>query len=574
MIVTIGIGPSTATAQTTQTAAAIPTVTEVPTTTVPVTTTTGDAAAATSGTAMYRMYNRNSGEHFYTSRAAERDYLVKVGWRYEGVGWYAPTTGDPVYRLYNSHAGDHHYTKSAAERNYLVKVGWRYEGIGWRSGGSIAVYRQYNRHARRGSHNYTTSKAENDMLVRVGWRAEGIGWYAAGLGHGANVTPGSSSKPNTGSNSSGSNSKPSNPSTSKPISVPWNSTTQKVRPGKTLNLNVAGLKGATWTSARPQAATVNQNGVVTGKVVGETTIIAKLGSQTFSCKVISIYDYRLYLLNDYAHMNRVDGMGVFAFVKTDDPEPLDIGFDNRQSPNAGAPAQFDDISQQIIEETVSNYARVKGGYVYLTYATKGANTFLLSRVREDQHQYSADRFKLASITMDFADYDTAENQWIDGLIRDHTKPGMTPVEKMNAIADYLGPFGDSGFTYNLSYIDENSRQHAAMLATGPKMSKQPFWQRKYWDSAVSPGALADIANRIGGWDGKATSMYHKYQWGSTDWQRWHSYATATYHGKEYRWSVCPDDFTGVITLPKLDFTNPSWMYPVTMEKMPSELSHF
>ena len=129
---------------------------------------------------MYRLYNPNSGEHFYTASAGERDHLVKVGWRYEGIGWYAPEwSHNPVYRLYNANAGDHHYTMSAAERDMLIKVGWRYEGIGWYSDDAkgVALYRQYNPNARAGSHNYTTNKAENDMLVRVGWKAEGIGWY-------------------------------------------------------------------------------------------------------------------------------------------------------------------------------------------------------------------------------------------------------------------------------------------------------------------------------------------------------------------------------------------------------------
>ena len=34
---------------------------------------------------MYRMYNPNSGEHFYTGNAQEREILVNTGWDYEGV---------------------------------------------------------------------------------------------------------------------------------------------------------------------------------------------------------------------------------------------------------------------------------------------------------------------------------------------------------------------------------------------------------------------------------------------------------------------------------------------------------
>ena len=129
---------------------------------------------------MYRLYNPNSGEHFYTASTNERDGLTVLGWRYEGVGWQAPVKGDAVYRLYNPNAGDHHYTLSAKERDGLVVLGWRDEGIGWYSDSShrIPVYRQYNPNAVAGAHNFTQSKSENDQLVRVGWSAEGIAWYA------------------------------------------------------------------------------------------------------------------------------------------------------------------------------------------------------------------------------------------------------------------------------------------------------------------------------------------------------------------------------------------------------------
>lgn len=133
---------------------------------------------AADGNEMYRLYNPNSGEHFYTANINERNHLVGLHWNYEGIGWVAPKSGKPVYRLYNPNAGDHHYTADIRERNMLTQKGWRYEGVGWQSGGSVPLYRQYNPNAKSGSHNYTTSKSENDLLVRIGWKAEGIAWYA------------------------------------------------------------------------------------------------------------------------------------------------------------------------------------------------------------------------------------------------------------------------------------------------------------------------------------------------------------------------------------------------------------
>ena len=132
--------------------------------------------------AMQRLYNSYTGEHFYTASVAETYGLIAVGWRYEGLGWYAPVSGDDVYRLYNPYVpgGDHHYTLSEAERDSLVAAGWRYEGVGWYSAPAstgVPLWRQYNPFARAGTHNYTTSGEEKAHLVSVGWEDEGIAWY-------------------------------------------------------------------------------------------------------------------------------------------------------------------------------------------------------------------------------------------------------------------------------------------------------------------------------------------------------------------------------------------------------------
>lgn len=133
---------------------------------------------------MYRLYNPNSGEHFYTGSYEEYDHLWNLGWEDEGIGWVAPSYSNyPVYRLYNRSAGEHHFTMSATERDWLVSLGWTYECIGWYSAdpswsGASPLYRQYNPNAFANNHNYTLSSGENDWLVSLGWRAEGIGWYA------------------------------------------------------------------------------------------------------------------------------------------------------------------------------------------------------------------------------------------------------------------------------------------------------------------------------------------------------------------------------------------------------------
>ena len=140
-----------------------------------------------------RLYNPNSGEHFYTSDVEEKDALVKLGWHDEGTGWVSPKESKkPVYRLYNPNAGDHHYTTSSSERDILVSVGWKNEGTGWYSYvnpneyvvntkniESVDVVREYNPNAKAaGAHNYTINRAENDFLVSVGWLDEGVAWQS------------------------------------------------------------------------------------------------------------------------------------------------------------------------------------------------------------------------------------------------------------------------------------------------------------------------------------------------------------------------------------------------------------
>ncbi len=148
-------------------------------------TVTGDGNAYISdaqnvSVAMHRLYNPNSGEHFYTASDGERDYLTKAGWNSEGDAWKAPTWSyKPVYRVYNPNAGDHHYTLMKGEVDNLVKSGWNYEGIAWYSDTNekTPLYRLYNPNATTGAHHFTSIVGEKNYLISIGWRDEQIGWY-------------------------------------------------------------------------------------------------------------------------------------------------------------------------------------------------------------------------------------------------------------------------------------------------------------------------------------------------------------------------------------------------------------
>ena len=140
----------------------------------------GSGGAAVATQKMHRLYNPNSGEHFYTANEQEYQSVKAAGWTDEGWGWTAPAKSNtPVYRLYNANGGEHHYTPDKAERDALVNAGWKDEGIGWYSDDkkTVPLYREYNPNAFANNHNYTTNLDEHKYLVSIGWQDEGKAWY-------------------------------------------------------------------------------------------------------------------------------------------------------------------------------------------------------------------------------------------------------------------------------------------------------------------------------------------------------------------------------------------------------------
>jgi hypothetical protein len=125
---------------------------------------------------VYRLYNKNNGQHMFTTSKSEKSALAKSGWTDEGIGWRSSDTGNIVYRLYNPNTGDHMFTVSFSEAQSLTKSGWTYEGSNFaaaRKGNK--VYRLYN--SNNGQHTFTTSTDELNSLVNVGWKNEGTAFY-------------------------------------------------------------------------------------------------------------------------------------------------------------------------------------------------------------------------------------------------------------------------------------------------------------------------------------------------------------------------------------------------------------
>ena len=134
-------------------------------------------------TNIYRLYNPNTGEHFYTASLGEATSVTTAGWQWEGIGFTDSTSsedGSPVYRVYNPNPGGrHHLTKSAAEKNWLVSLGWKDEGVAWYEAGDGNLYRVYNPNS--GEHHYTRSAGEANHLKSIGWRLESTNAWKVGV---------------------------------------------------------------------------------------------------------------------------------------------------------------------------------------------------------------------------------------------------------------------------------------------------------------------------------------------------------------------------------------------------------
>ena len=139
---------------------------------------------------MYRAYNPNADYHFFTTSTAEFVNAVQHGYHDEtnsNGGFVVPVlpggAAVPVYRLYNIQTGRHYYTYNAVERDSLVNIvplppsgpdtrttGWRYEkdeGYIFSSqvAGTTEIYRLYNQNT--GVHLYTEDPVVKDAVLAI-----------------------------------------------------------------------------------------------------------------------------------------------------------------------------------------------------------------------------------------------------------------------------------------------------------------------------------------------------------------------------------------------------------------------
>ena len=132
------------------------------------------------GSKVYRLYNPNTGDHFWTSDPDEAETLDGLGWDSENIGWCS-TTPLMVYRLLNPYTGQHFWTVDHGEACSLVDSSWKWERDAMMFASPTPtdhpIYRLYN--AENGMHIFTADGAERSTLISKGWADEGVAFYAA-----------------------------------------------------------------------------------------------------------------------------------------------------------------------------------------------------------------------------------------------------------------------------------------------------------------------------------------------------------------------------------------------------------
>lgn len=151
----------------------------------------GTSPQPSARTAIYRFFNVQTGAHFFTASAAERDFVIQTypQFQYENIAFYAyaqPTAGQStVFRFFNTSNGAHFYTINQAESDF-VRANYpvfNYEGPIWyaqasAAAGTTPIYRFYK--PSTGTHFYTVNAAERDFIIANyrDFQYENIAYYA------------------------------------------------------------------------------------------------------------------------------------------------------------------------------------------------------------------------------------------------------------------------------------------------------------------------------------------------------------------------------------------------------------
>lgn len=149
------------------------------------------AGASVVSEPVYRLYNKKTGEHFYTANHDEaiRNGCVNPGYVAEDLSYFmtdnSPVTGaTTVSRLFSPSTGDRFYSVAPNEVSNALTHGYVMETPSaflahttFPPAGGRAVFRLYNAKAHR--HLFTWSATERDAALSGGYTNEGNAFYLA-----------------------------------------------------------------------------------------------------------------------------------------------------------------------------------------------------------------------------------------------------------------------------------------------------------------------------------------------------------------------------------------------------------
>lgn len=119
---------------------------------------------------VYRLYNRNTSDHYFTIDVIERNTLISHGWVDEGVAFSVTSDASiPVYSYYNSKTGCHVFSTNDSEKDTLIAKGYEYEKERFKldSDGNVNIYRLRNKS--NDKYHLTIDLDEYSRLTRSGW---------------------------------------------------------------------------------------------------------------------------------------------------------------------------------------------------------------------------------------------------------------------------------------------------------------------------------------------------------------------------------------------------------------------
>lgn len=133
---------------------------------------------------LYRLFQPNVGDHFYTTSWVECRGALSAGYQYEGLAGHVYSTDAvaagrvPLYRLFSSGSGDHFYTTDISEVDNAIRyAGYSWEGVAAQvlptnAAAGIPLYRLFN--SGNGDHFYTTNVWEAFNATTAGYTWEGV----------------------------------------------------------------------------------------------------------------------------------------------------------------------------------------------------------------------------------------------------------------------------------------------------------------------------------------------------------------------------------------------------------------